>query len=157
METKSQEVYSLMIPTIRENILLPNSNVAEILPFSNVELFDEENGNPSWFLGHLFWRGQEIPLVSIDVIRGETDPQANKRSRIAVTHTLNQNRELPYIAIVVQGIPRLSYVREDNIKFVEEESICEAEKMYVSVDDLQASIPDLDKLEELILTARETL
>ncbi len=154
MASDTQEVYSLMIPTVQSNILLPNSNVAEIVPFSNVELFDQSEEHPAWFLGHLFWRGQEIPLVSIDVIRGESDPQANKRSRVAVAHTLNANRELPYIAIVVQGIPRLSHVRPDNIKYLADESLSDAEKMRVTVDNVGASIPDLDKLEEMINLAR---
>ena len=156
MATEIDEVYSLMVPTIRGNILLPNSNVAEIVPFSNVTLFAEPEGKPAWFLGHLYWRGQEVPLVSIDVIRGEHDPQANKRSRVAVAHTLNQNKELPYIAIVVQGIPRLSHVNSDNMKFVQQEVLSDAVKVQVTVDDIEAAIPDLDKLEEMVTSARAT-
>ncbi|MGX5172837.1 chemotaxis protein CheW [Aliikangiella sp. IMCC44653] len=154
MSDEMKEVYSLMIPTVQSNILLPNSNVAEIVPFSNVELFPESAERPNWFLGHLLWRGQEIPLISIDVIQGESDPQANKRSRVAVAHTLNANRELPYIAIVVQGIPRLSHVRPDNIKALTEATLSSAEKIKVTVDNIGASIPDLDKLEEMIVEAR---
>ena len=157
MATETQEVYSLMIPTVLGNILLPSSNVAEIVPFSNVERLADTANAPSWFIGHLLWRGQSIPLISIDVIRGESDPQANKRSRVAVAHTLKLNRELPYIAIVVQGIPRLSHVRPDNIKYVETEFLSEAEKMQVTVENLKASIPDLDRLEDMILTARAAM
>jgi len=146
-----QEVYSLMIPTVDSNILLPNSNVAEIVPFSNVELFTESDEKPNWFIGHLLWRGQDVPLISIDVIQGESDPQANKRSRVAVAHTLNSNKELPYIAIVVQGIPRLSHVRADNIQYLSDSTLSDAEKMRVTVDNIGASIPDLDKIEEMIL------
>jgi len=151
MTESIQEVYSLMIPTVNSHILLPNTSVAEIVPFSNVEIFDEQSGKPKWYLGHLLWRGIEIPLVSIDVIKGESEPQANKRSRVAIVHTLNQNRELPYLAIVVQGIPRLSHVRIDNIKMVQDESISEAEKMRVEIDSVATSIPDLDKLESMVL------
>ncbi|TQV89027.1 chemotaxis protein CheW [Aliikangiella coralliicola] len=157
MATENKEVYSLMIPTVKGNILLPNSSVAEIVPFSNVELFEEQADAPEmpqWFLGYLLWRGQNIPLISIDVIRGEPDPQANKRSRVAVAHTLNANRELPYIAIVVQGIPRLSHVTPQNIKYLQEEELSDAEKMRVTVDNIGASIPDLDKLEELIVAVQ---
>lgn len=154
MATEHKEVYSLMIPTIQSNILLPNSSVAEIVPFSNVELFSETSDRPDWFLGHLLWRGQEIPLISIDVIRGESDPQANKRSRVTIVHTLNSNRELPYVAIVVQGIPRLSHVTPDNIKHLSEQVLSDAEKMRVTVEDVGASIPDLDKLEEMILAVK---
>jgi len=151
MSESIQEVYSLMIPTVNSHILLPNTSVAEIVPFSNVEIFDETSNKPKWFLGHLLWRGIEIPLVSIDVIKGEIDPQANKRSRVAIVHTLNKNRDLPYLALVVQGIPRLSHVRADNITVMPEEIISEAEKMRVEVDSVATSIPDLDKLELMVL------
>ncbi len=151
MAKNIQEVYSLMIPTVNSNILLPNTNVAEIVPFSNVELFDKDMGKPNWFLGHLLWRGINIPLVSIDIIKGLEDPQANKRSRIAIAHTLNSNRDLPYLAIVVQGIPRLSHVRSDNIKYMHDEELSVAEKMRVEIDSIAASIPDLDKLETMVL------
>jgi len=154
MATQQKEVYSLMIPTVNSNILLPNSSIAEIVPFSNVELYSEAEKMPGWYLGHLFWRGQDIPLVSIDVIQGERDPQANKRSRVAIAHTLNSNRELPYIAIVVQGIPRLSHVNPSNINLLADQDLSEAEKMRVTVDSVDASIPDLDKLEELILAVK---
>lgn len=155
MATEQQkEVYSLMIPTVESNILLPNSNIAEIVPFSNVELFAESDGKPSWYLGHLLWRGLDIPLVSIDIIQGVSNPQADKRSRIAVVHTLNSNRELPYIAIVVQGIPRLSHVTQDNITLLAEQDVSDAEKMKISIGDVKASIPDLDKLEEMILAEK---
>lgn len=145
------EVYSLMIPTLKTNILLPNSGVAEIVPFSNIGLFQSGDDKPNWFLGHLLWRGHEIPLISIDVIRGEDDPQANKRSRVAVVHTLNANDDLPYLAIIVQGIPRLSYVTAENIELLEDESLSDAEKVLIKIDQVEATIPDLDKLEEMVL------
>jgi chemosensory pili system protein ChpC len=153
MADEQQEVYSLMIPTVRTNILLPNSGVAEIVPFSNMGLFSEQESEktPDWFLGHLLWRGHEVPLISIDVIRGERDPQANKRSRVAVVHTLNSNRDIPYLAIVVQGIPRLSHVTAEKMELIETDSLSDAEKMHIKVDDVEATIPDLDKLEEMVL------
>ncbi len=155
MAENIQEVYSLMIPTVNSNILLPNTNVAEVVPFSNVELFDDDSNRPNWYLGHLVWRGIDIPLISIDLIKGEKDPQANKRSRVAIAHTLNMNKELPYLAIVVQGIPRLSHVRLDNIKYLQDESLSDAEKMRVEIESVPASIPDLDKLESMVLEANE--
>ncbi len=151
MAENIQEVYSLMIPTVDGNILLPNTNVAEVVPFSNVELFKKNSGKPNWYLGHLLWRGINIPLVSIDVIKGADDPKANKRSRVAIAHTLNANRDLPYLAIVVQGIPRLSHVREDNIQYIADEELSVAEKIRVEIDSVTASIPDLDRLENMVL------
>jgi len=151
---QKKEVYSLMIPTVDSNILLPNSNIAEIVPFSNVGLSSEGDEKPNWYLGHLLWRGLDIPLVSIDIIQGVSDPQADKRSRVAIAHTLNSNSDLPYIAIVVQGIPRLSHVTQDNIVLLSDKDTSDAEKMHVTVDSVGASIPDIDKLEEMILAVK---
>ena len=157
MATERKDVYSLMIPTVDSNILLPNSNVAEIVPFSNVELFSDNEDRPSWFLGHLLWRGKDVPLISIDVLQGETDAQANKRSRVAIAHTLNSNREVPYIAILVQGIPRLSHVTPENIEYLTDQELSEAEKMRVTVENVGASIPDLDKIEEMIMAEKSAV
>ncbi len=148
-----QEVYSLMIPTVNGHILLPNANVAEVVPFNNVERFADDSGKPNWYLGHLLWRGMNIPLISIDLIKGETEAKANKRSRIAIAHTLNSNVDVPYLAVVVQGIPRLSHVRTDNIQFIEDDNLSPAEKMRVEIDSLSASIPDLDELESMVIEA----
>ncbi|PHS16383.1 MAG: chemotaxis protein CheW [Kangiella sp.] len=145
------EVYSLMIPTINSHILLPNLSVAEIVPYSNVELFDESENKAHWFLGHLLWRGMHIPLISVDIIGGAKDPKANKRSRIAIVHTLNGNPDTPYLSIVVQGIPRLSHVTGINMRFVPSDDLAESEKMQVEVDSVLASIPDLDRLEEMVI------
>jgi len=145
------EVYSLMIPTINSHILLPNLSVAEIVPYSNVELFTQSDDKAKWLLGHLLWRGMNIPLISVDIIGGAKDPQANKRSRIAVVHTLNGNHDTPYLAIVVQGIPRLSHVTAVNIRFMSSENLAESEKMQIEVDSISASIPDLDRLEEMVV------
>lgn len=153
MADNIQEVYSLMIPTVKGNILLPNTNVAEVVPFSNVELFQKDTNMPDWFLGHLLWRGINIPLVSIDLIKGESEAKANKRSRIAIAHTLNSNKELPYLALVVQGIPRLSHVTTENIHFIQDDTLSVAEKMRVEIDSVTASIPDLDKLESMVMEA----
>ena len=112
------EVYSLMIPTINSHILLPNLSVAEIVPYSNVELFTESDGKALWFLGHLLWRGMHIPLISVDIIGGAKDPKANKRSRIAIVHTLNGNHfRFRYILdFYTKCIKTLLYIKRASIK-----------------------------------------
>ncbi len=147
----NSEVYSLMIPTINSHILLPNLGVAEIVPYNNVELFVQSDNKAKWFLGYLLWRGMNIPLISVDIIGGAKDAQANKRSRIAVVHTLNGSHDTPYLAIVVQGIPRLSHVTAVNIRFIPSKNLVDSEKMQVEVDSISASIPDLDRLEEMVI------
>ncbi len=148
MSDQVREVYSLMIPIINDNILLPNATVAEIVPFADVT--PEESG-PKWYIGQLHWRAQEIPMISLDILNGGEDPQANRRARVAVVSTLNNNVEMPYIAIVVQGIPRLTHVTEPSISLVDEAQIGIADKARVKIGSIQATVPDIDKLESLIM------
>ncbi len=147
MQQNVREVYSLMIPIIDQSILLPNSSVEEIIPFGDVELMKD---GPEWFIGHLHWHGLSLPMVSIDILNGGEDPLANKRSRVAVVSTLNNNENMPYIAIVVQGIPRLTHVTEPSIALVEDAELGIADKARVTIGTIQATIPDIDKLELLI-------
>lgn len=147
MEQNVREVYSLMIPIIDESILLPNATVAEIIPFGDVT---PNTTGPEWYIGQLHWHGREIPMVSLDILHGGQDPQANKRARVAVVHTLNNNEDMPYIAIVVQGIPRLTHVTEPSVSLVDDVELKLAEKAKVRIGAIQATIPDLDKLEALI-------
>jgi len=99
------------------------------------------------------WRGMNVPLISIDLIKGESEAKANKRSRVAIAQTLNSNNDVPYLALVVQGIPRLSHVRIDNIQYIQDENLSPAEKMRVEIDSKSASIPDLDQLESMVIEA----
>ncbi|WMS85878.1 chemotaxis protein CheW [Pleionea litopenaei] len=147
MENKIAEVYSLMIPIIDQSILLPNVTVAEIVPFGDVA-YQKEGAD--WFIGTLHWHGIKVPMISLDILNGGEDPQANKRSRVAVVHTINGDEEMPYIAIIVQGIPRLTHVTEPSISMVESDSLGVADKAKVQIGTIQATIPDLDKLEALI-------
>ncbi len=153
METaKIAEVYSLMIPIIEQSILLPNVTVVEIVPFSDVELAEDK---PKWFVGYIMWRNQKVPMVSLDVLKGAADSRANKRSRVALVRTLNSNAELPYLAIIVQGIPRLTHVTEPSITTVEDYELGPVEKLRVAIGAIQATIPDLDKLEAMILESSQ--
>ena len=54
----------------------------------------------------------------------------------------------------MQEIPRLPHVTPGNINFVGEQELLEAEKMWVTADNVSASIPNLDKLEEMILAVK---
>lgn len=152
MEQNVKEVYSLMIPVIDHSILLPNATVAEIVPFGDVTTNDS---GPDWFIGTLHWHGMEVPMISMDILNGGEDPQANKRSRVAVVNTLNNDEEMPYIAIVVQGIPRLTHVTEPSVSLVEDAELGIADKAKVKIGTIQATIPDLDKLEALIKEAQQ--
>lgn len=150
MSESVSDVYSLVLPTLTDGLLLPNVTVAEIVPF--IDVARAAPGGKPWYLGELNWRGARIPMVSLEVINGEeTEVDPTRRSRVAVMYTLNGNRELPYIGILVQGIPRLAHVLEKEVHALDEVT-GPGTKLKVGFSGQKLVIPDIDELERMIQT-----
>ncbi|ACV25653.1 chemotaxis protein CheW [Kangiella koreensis] len=145
-----KDVYSFLIPMIENSLLLPNATVAEIVPFMNVDLAENAESSDDWQIGQIIWRNIKIPVVSLERIQGKKDLGELRRSRIAIVYTLNSNQDVPYVAIMVQGIPRLVPVDEDNGKMLEEE-LPTGVKAWVDLDGRKALIPDLDLIENMLV------
>ncbi|MCW8857534.1 MAG: chemotaxis protein CheW [Kangiella sp.] len=145
-----KDVYSFLIPMIENSLLLPNATVAEIVPFMNVDLAENAESSDDWQIGQIIWRNIKIPVVSLERIQGKKDLGELRRSRIAIVYTLNSNQEVPYVAIMVQGIPRLIPVDEDNGKMLEEK-LPTGVKAWVELDGRKALIPDLDLIENMLV------
>ncbi|HEY9030195.1 MAG TPA: chemotaxis protein CheW [Kangiella sp.] len=145
-----KDVYSFLIPMIENSLLLPNATVAEIVPFMNVDLAKNAESSDDWQIGQIIWRNIKIPVVSLERIQGKKELGELRRSRIAIVYTLNGNQEVPYVAIMVQGIPRLVPVDEDNGKMLEED-LPTGVKAWVDLGGRKALIPDLDLIENMLV------
>ena len=144
---KLEVVHCLFIPLKDELLLLPNSNVAEVVPYEEPTPFSDA---PPWLLGRVSWRERLIPLISFGVISGRNKKSTvSKKSRIIVLNTLNGNSELPYISIVTQGIPHIESINENKISDVEDQEDDGRHSIlrHVIVNDKQAIIPDIDDVE----------
>jgi len=140
-------VHCLFIPLRDELLLLPNSNVAEVVSYETPIPFSDA---PPWLLGKVSWRERLIPVISFGVISGKNKKSTiSKKSRIIVLNTLNGNAELPYIGIIAQGIPHLESLNENKIKDVEDQLDDSRHSIlrHVIVNDKQAMIPDVDDIE----------
>lgn len=140
-------VHCLFIPLQDEMLLLPNANVAEVVNYEEPTPFADA---PPWLLGRVSWRERLIPLLSFDVISGKnTSSSLSKKSRIVVLNTLNGNSDLPYIAIISQGIPHLETLNEKNITDLGDQEDDDRHSIlrHVTVDKQQAVIPDIDDIE----------
>lgn len=151
METRQNEIYSLLMPAAGDSVLLPNIAVAEVVPyFGNVD--KPLAGAPHWLLGYLQWRGRHVPLMAMEAIAGGELPQLTRLSRLAILNTANGSADVPNVAIVVGGIPRLTRVMPGLLQPVEGGGPVTKARAFMAGQTIQ--IPDLDKLEEM---ARETL
>lgn len=140
------EVPSLMVPLVGRPLLVPNLAVAEIVPFE-APVFAA--GKPSWFLGHMPWRGVNIPVISVTRLRGE-DEEIPPDARIAVFNGVGGT--LPFYGVITHGIPRLVRVRAQDIE--------STDGMYTPMDDAfvavggeLAIIPNLLQIETTVAAA----
>lgn len=139
-------LHCLLIPLESEKIILPNTAVAEVITYVNPEPIDNA---PDWLLGKISWRDQVIPLLSYESASGMERTGQSAR-RIAVLNTLNGSANLPYIAIIIQGIPQLRLIQEDSVS---DEALPETHEQRqaiaatVKLNDEVVLIPDLDNLE----------
>lgn len=143
-----QAVHCLKIPLLNESALLPNAAVAEVIAYSEPERVSDA---PNWFMGHLQWRDHRVPLISLEAVSG-AEMFEKTGSRIAVLNTLNSNPRVPYIAILLQGIPSLAVVKPDTLKWNEENPTLENQTVsaYVDLDGDKSMVPDIDNLEKRI-------
>ncbi|GGY82589.1 chemotaxis protein [Cellvibrio zantedeschiae] len=147
-QKKIQEVASLLIPLQGHTILLPNVTVAEIIPSSPVQAIEN---SPLWYLGNFQWRELTVPLLSLEALNGEAVPSIHSRARFAVLNTTGLHDDLPFIAILTQGLPRLARVSEDEISAREDSENRRYDLMHVSWAGEYTLIPNVTAIEQTFL------
>ena len=142
-------IHCLTIPLNDETALLPNAAIAEVIGYKDPSPIDDA---PEWFLGYIEWREQRVAIVSFEAISGKEVATAKKNSRIAVLNTLNGNAQIPYVAILSQGIPSLAIVQESGLedKNSDEENR-PAVGAFVEVGGIEALVPNIDEIEERLI------
>ncbi|MFT6690914.1 MAG: chemosensory pili system protein ChpC [Colwellia sp.] len=142
------KVASLLIPLNDKQLLLPNVTVAEIIPYRAPTVISDHSSNG--LLGQLEWRNINIPVLSYEAFSGSEVPSI-EGARLAVINGTGKNANLPFYAILIQGIPKLTHVKEDDIVKVEAMHSGPYDQMAVSLFDEQAMIPDLEMIEDELL------
>lgn len=135
---------SLLIPMQGRPWLIPNIVVAEVIPLRQP---DRPGHGPEWLLGWINWRDQNLPLLSFEQLNESGKITIGENARIAVLNTING--QVPFYAVIVQGIPRLMRVDKDD-PVEEPVDTGPAEAMYIQVAGDLAVIPDLDALENAV-------
>lgn len=144
------DVYSFLIPMQENHLLVPNSIVAEIVPFMNVSLFDDAETSNDWNIGNVVWRNSSIPVISLERVQGSQDLGEIRRSRIAIIYTLNGNQNIPHVALLVRGVPRLVPITDDNTQMIDASPSDGSISAWINVDGKKAQIPNLDHLEQMV-------
>lgn len=142
-------VHCLLLPLQTDVALLPNAAVAEVIPYSQPVAVEDA---PEWLIGYINWRERRVPLVMFETASDGEVGRINASSRIAVLNTLNGNSQLPYIAIVMQGLPSLQIVRTNTIQYADRPTMQrQSIKAYVNLNGVAAILPDIDDLEARLM------
>ncbi|WP_303289784.1 chemotaxis protein CheW [Marinobacter sp. SS5-14b] len=152
MNENSQTLPCVMIPVSDRQLLLPNVSIAEVVDLNST---DAGTNTPDWLVGFLEWRGLNLPVISYDAANGgKLMIPGGNRGRIIVINTIGPKHEqLPFMALVTQGIPSQARLMEDQIRELEGQP-GPADLMQVEVDGETAWIPNLEYLESLASEAR---
>lgn len=140
-----REIRCVLVPAGDLRLLLPNATVAEVITLPAPERVD---GAPDWLLGRIAWRGWRVPLVSFTRLAGAGEGDPDLAVRVAVLKALGGNPELPFIAVLTQGFPRLTTLNSELIIPTHDgTALPPGVRAHVLVRDDMAVIPDLEMIE----------
>lgn len=139
-----EAVHCLLIPLLEETMLLPNAAVAEVISYAEPETIPDA---PDWLLGWLNWRDRKVPLISFEIASGRTVPNDLEGNRIAVLNTLNSNPRVPYIAVVIQNLPKLLLIQPDSLTERDDAEPRQSVVGQFLADAEPVLVPDIDDLE----------
>ncbi len=149
---KDKQLIKCVILTLRkENVIVPNALVAEIISVKDIV---QSESNPGWFLGTMSWRGAEVPLLSFEASGGEKISKVNLNTQAVVLYAVGKTGEVsehPYLGLVMSGVPHVSNFTRDQVKTdneVEEDHPMVAQK--VRINGASVSILDVDAMVDMV-------
>lgn len=140
-------VSSLLVPVQNKSLLVPNVVVAEVVPLQAIESIAN---SPPWLVGYSLWRGEQIPVLSFEIANSQVHGQDSDNARLAVINAVGENSNLHFFGLLVQGIPRMIKLTENEVREDKQTATGAAEKMAVITQLGKAVIPDMDYLESLV-------
>ena len=109
----SDQIKCIVLKINGDELLMPNASVAEIVPIKNI--INVAN-KPGWMLGYLDWRGHSVPLISFEAMGGVRMPSlATGNVKAAVLFSIGEDKNFPYISILIQDAPAVVNVKEEDI------------------------------------------
>lgn len=143
-----KEIRTILAPLTDGYVLLPNSVVGEILNFTSPEPFQQ---GPAWLLGEIAWRGWQVPVINYErLLKDSSGTTITSKTRILIVKTLGESTQVNYIGLVIQGLPRLKKVSANTLVEKQADEPTETVFSMVTIDELQAFIPELGDLTRIV-------
>jgi chemosensory pili system protein ChpC len=151
MAEDSESIICVILTLRKENVLIPNALVAEIISVKDIE--DTDNAE-DWYLGSMDWRGADVPLLSFEAAGGAKINKVNLNTQAVVLYAVGKDGNVnshPYIGLVMTGVPHVSRFTREQIK-ADNESV-EAHPMVsqkVRINGARVSILDVDAMVDMV-------
>lgn len=142
------QITGLLLPLHNaQRLLIPNVTMAELAPRDTPfgSLNDSER---PWYQGELSWRGQQIPVLSWEVLTGQRPQEDSEDWRFAVVNSLFDAYSGQFYALKIQGIPRMLRVEEGDLPVRTDDASTSGVLFSVDTESGPALIPDLEWLEQ---------
>jgi chemosensory pili system protein ChpC len=116
MSNDNQAIKCVILTLRKENVIVPNALVAEIVSVKEVE---KKANSPVWFLGNMKWRGSDVPLLSFEAAGGDSGAKVNLNTQAVILYGVGNGQDVgknPYLALVMSGVPHVSHFKREQIK-----------------------------------------
>ena len=143
------DIRGVLIQIAGGRLLLPNAAIAEVLSFADPAPIENA---PEWLLGHIRWRGWQLPLVAFSRLAGLAGEGGGMGSRVIVLKALGGDPHMPFFAVLTQGFPRLVTVSAAALVTGEagDDALPAGVQARVVLNEDEALVPDLEQIERLV-------
>lgn len=149
MAKQAGQIRSVLIPVTGRRVLLPNATVAEVITFATPDPID---GAPDWFFGRVVWRGWRVPVFSLAMLGGWAERESEAGAKLAVLKGVSSNKDMPFMAMVTQGFPRLITLDADSMEEISDvvpgDDETETASEPADIDSFEVAMDDVDTLAE---------
>jgi len=108
----AEEINSLLIPIGQQQVIVPQSGLAEVVARESMQPVDS---GVLWLRGMMNWRGEQISVISLELLCGRDAPPLTDDSRLVVLYAIERIPGLKYYALEVTGIPHPVRIGETSL------------------------------------------
>lgn len=143
-----------VLPMQDMQLILPNVAVAEVIawmppvPVENV---------PAWYLGHVDWRGETVPIISYERLNESPLDSHSKKVRMVIFNSSGAFPGLDFFGMIIQSIPHLLRVEHALISELSEVEKVSSVQMVVNTAQGTSIIPDLAYIEKCVHDVQSAL
>ena len=113
-----------------------------------------QDSSPGWLLGQVEWESRQVPVFSFgDLINGSDAGPAAPGTKIMILKSLSNSARVPYLGLLLGDLPRPVVIKESNLEETGDEKKSLGVYSWITIDEQDAIIPDLDRLTHLVTHA----